>query len=244
MMPPINLIQPIFNRKSISMTGLSHKHSTTLRRCIAPVGVASLLSLTGGWIVTQAIAPAPVHAYTGRLNVMLDVQPGESYQTLVRRAEAVARAAAQRHFDRDILITDVSIIITAQNLSRISPILTLEATRNQWRSLPDPRRWSTYYNNSKRLLGMDQAPTTTTATTPTVSSPATTIPSSPRGNSAPVVPPITAPIPLTPSAAPTQIPAGTTGASPTAPTDTAPTTQPTDRPILPDRIPTPGDIGK
>ena len=37
----------------------------------------------------QAIAPPAVHAYTGTVNVTIDVQPSETYATLVRRAEAI-----------------------------------------------------------------------------------------------------------------------------------------------------------
>ncbi len=109
----------------------------------------------------QAIVPAAVQAYTSRVEVSLDVQPGESYDALIRRAEVVARAAAQRSFDRDILITDVLIMVTAQNEASVAPILTLEATRTQWRSIPDAHRWATYYRSSKSLLGLDGAPSST-----------------------------------------------------------------------------------
>jgi len=46
------------------------------------------LSLRMGLNV-QAIAPAAAYAYTGTVNVTIDVQPTETYDTLVRRAEAI-----------------------------------------------------------------------------------------------------------------------------------------------------------
>jgi len=105
--------------------------------------------------VSDAIAPKIAQAYTSRVNVILERQPNESYDTLVRRAEAVARAAAQRSFDNDILATEAEIIITGQHIGLSAPILTLTVSRENWRSRPDARRWSTYYPNSKQLLRID-----------------------------------------------------------------------------------------
>ncbi len=129
-----------------------------LRQKTASMGCAIILSLTGGWWLMGAIAPPAVHAYTGRLAVSLEVQPEETFEALTRRAEAVARAAAQRSFDRDILVTNVHIVISAEHLSRIVPILSLEVTRTQWSKLPDTRRWATYYSNAKNLLGFTPQP--------------------------------------------------------------------------------------
>lgn len=201
-----------------------------LSRKMTPVGVAALLSLTGGWVGMGAIAPAPVQAYTGRLTITLSTQPGESFEALLRRAEAVARAGAQRSFDRDILVTDVLIIVSAEHLSRISPILALEATRTQWSRFPDTRRWATYFKNAKTLLGFTPSPSTT-ATAPAPAPPAVT-PSQP----APGAPDGGPAQPLTP----TQPATDETGGSTELPLDNPPETIPTGRPqILPDRIPSP-----
>jgi hypothetical protein len=239
-------IQTIFSRSRISMA---------LRQCLnrwqrqtAPTGLAFLLTLTGGGLVTQAIAPAVVQAYTSRVEVALDVAPGESYEALIRRAEVVARAAAQRSFDRDILITDVLVLVSAQNESNIAPILSLEATRTQWRSLPDPRRWANYYRSSRRLLGMDRVPSST-ATSPVAPPAPTTVTPGPANSSPTSIPgqPAQPPAPL-PSNSPYQRPSNGPGAAPTGGTggtgDATGTPQPARTPILPDRIQTPAGIGK
>lgn len=192
---------------------------------VAPTGLAVLLGLTGGWL-GQAIAPSAAHAYTSTVNVTIDVQPSETYDTLVRRAEAIARAATQRSFDRDILVTDVSIVIIAQGASATVPVLSLTTTRPQWRSQPDPRRWATYYSTAKALLRLNSTPSATTASpTVTTAAPAAIQPSPQPRATAPGTP-----------TAPADSPVGGTGSSQSSPT--APT------PILPQRIPTPGNIGK
>ena len=123
---------------------------------IASYGLAACLGLVGSiCLVSLDFAPMIAQAYTSRVNVILERQPNESYDTLVRRAEAVARAAAQRSFDNDILATEAEIIITGQHIGLSAPILTLTVSRENWRSRPDARRWSTYYPNSKQLLRID-----------------------------------------------------------------------------------------
>ena len=71
---------------------------------------------------------------------------------MLRRAEAAARATTQRSFDQDILVTEVSVIISAQNRGSTAPILSLEVSRPQWRISPDPQIWTTYFKTARDLL--------------------------------------------------------------------------------------------
>jgi hypothetical protein len=101
---------------------------------------------------TQAIAPQRATAYIARVDLTIDRLSGETYQNIVHRAESIARTSAQRSFDQDILVTDVSIIVSAQNLGDIVPVLALKVSRTQWKKLPDPRRWATYLTTAQTLL--------------------------------------------------------------------------------------------
>ncbi len=120
---------------------------------VTSLSLMGVLGLTSIGLLTDAIAPQAVHAYVSRVDVMLDVQPGESFEAFLSRAEGVARAAVQRSFNRDILITEVYAIVSAQKDGSSSPVLSVQVSRNQWRNFPDPRRWATYYDNAKFLLG-------------------------------------------------------------------------------------------
>ena len=112
------------------------------------------------WLVREAIAPQSVQAYTARVDLAIDSLPEENYETILRRAEAAARAAAQRSFDQDILVTDVSVIVSAQNYGAIAPVLTLEVSRLQWRNRPDPQVWATYFKTARSLLFFGRNSTT------------------------------------------------------------------------------------
>ncbi|MCP6759059.1 MAG: hypothetical protein NHB32_09895 [Fischerella sp. CENA71] len=127
--------------------------------------VVLLGTATPIWLATSAIAPQIVRAYTARVDLSIDRLPEENYETLLQRAEAAARAAAQRSFDQDILVTDVSIFISVQNNGAIAPVLELAVTRPQWRNRPDPRRWAKYFKAARSLLYFGENSTNPTATT-------------------------------------------------------------------------------
>jgi len=124
---------------------------------ITSVSLWAVLGLSGiSWLTTAAIAPQTAQAYTAKVNVSLNRQLGESYESFLRRAEAVARAAAQRSFDGDILVTEVAVTIIGENNGAIAPLLSLEVSRQSWRSRPDPQRWARYFPNTESLLGFNR----------------------------------------------------------------------------------------
>jgi hypothetical protein len=149
---------------------VTHLCKSITQKQVASLSLLTVLSLTGiSWVLGVVVAPQSAQAYTSAVNVSLSRQPGESYQSFVRRAEAVARAAAQRSFDQDILVTEVAVTITGQNDGAIAPILLLEVTRQSWRSRPDPQRWATYFPDTQSLLRFNQttAAETSDEATPT-----------------------------------------------------------------------------
>lgn len=164
-------------------------------------GLAIVLGLGGGLgMIENAIVPQIVQAYEARVDVGLDRLPNESYQTMVQRAEQVARAAAQRSFDRDILTSQVSVIVIGRNQGAEAPILTLDVSRAEWRNRPDTRRWATYYRTSPSLLGFDgSAQTVFTPPIQNVPAPVPVAPTrtpavAPSAPQSPVPPAVTPPV--------------------------------------------------
>ncbi|HYW21732.1 MAG TPA: hypothetical protein VE956_20985 [Nodularia sp. (in: cyanobacteria)] len=129
--------------------------------------IVLLFSPISLWILTEAIAPQVVRAYTARVDLKIDRMADESYESILRRAEAVSRAAAQRSFDKDILATDVSVIVTVESYGAIAPVLALEVSRQQWRTRPDPQSWATYFKTARSLLLFDTKPAISNANQPT-----------------------------------------------------------------------------
>ena len=207
---------------------------------IAPITLLTVMGFTGvSWLTTAAITPQKVQAYTANVDVSLNRQTGESFQSFLRRAEAVARAAAQRSFDRDILVTQVLVTVVGQNDGAIVPVLSLAVSRQAWRNRPDPQRWATYFPNTQSLLRFDESETEEAGTQPAVTPPPPPRPGVPvpgrRGPNAQPGTPTIIQIPGTPVQI--QAPPGTPVTTP----PTAPGSAPTPPPASNGSADTPGN---
>lgn len=133
------------------------KFTHQIKRKISIIyGVSVLLLSLPLWITTEIIASQVAQAYTKRVDLLIDRLQDESYENIIQRAELAARAATQRSFDKDILITEVSVMVSAQNRGAIAPIVQLQVSRSQWKQRPDPKLWMTYFKTARTLLSFDQ----------------------------------------------------------------------------------------
>jgi len=107
------------------------------------------------FVSTLSIAGAAI-AERREVDIRLLVNQNEGFTVMTRKAEILARSAAQRAFDSDFLISDVSVKVTAQNPieDKAAIILQLIVSRNEWVSRPDPKIWATYFPMAQRLLGI------------------------------------------------------------------------------------------
>ena len=130
----------------------NRRQSRSWQRSLLSAGLAAILGGTGIWLTEALIAPQASQAYTSRLDLFLTREAGESYDTLLRRGEMAARAGAQRSFDQDLLITDVSVTVVVEGEGVSVPILSLRVDRDQWRVRPETYYWATYYRTAEMLL--------------------------------------------------------------------------------------------
>jgi hypothetical protein len=178
------------------------------------MGLALLMGGTlGTWAAIESTLPRVAQANPYQVAVAIEREAGESYDTLIRRAEAAARVVAQRSFSRDRALNNVAITIMGQSAGAIAPLLSLEVNRTQWSSRPDPRRWATYYLSARALLQLDGSvpvppPAATTAPVPGSQQPAQpgqipaiAVPASPPVVGQPAQTPATTP--TTPTVGPT-----------------------------------------
>lgn len=119
-------------------------------------GITIALLGMGSFILAHSIHPSIVQAYEARLSITIDQEKDESFQTMVKRAEIVARAAIQRSFDADILATEAIVFVNAQRSGLEAPLLSVQISRFQWNQFPDARRWATYYPSTRTLLKLDE----------------------------------------------------------------------------------------
>lgn len=113
------------------------------------------------FLLTSAIATLSTLAIAGgafaerrEVDIRLQVNQDEGFTVMTRKAEILARSAAQRTFDREVLVSDVSVKVTAQNQDQAAIILQLSVSRREWSSRPDPKVWATYFPMTKTLMGL------------------------------------------------------------------------------------------
>ena len=131
---------------------------------VSPTGsMAQPFRKLTNYLLVSAIATLSTLAISGaalaerrEVDIRLLVNQDEGFTVMTRKAEILARSAAQRTFDRDVLISDVSIKVTAQNLNQdqAAIILQLIVSRRDWASRPDPKIWATYFPMAKALIGI------------------------------------------------------------------------------------------
>jgi len=103
--------------------------------------------------ISLAIASAAV-AERREVDIRIPINKDEGFTIMTRKAETLARSAAQRTFDRDVLVSGVSVKVTAENKETASVILQLIVSRSDWASRPDPKVWATYFPMAKALIGL------------------------------------------------------------------------------------------
>ena len=110
-------------------------------------------------VVNLLPSPQSANAYIARQEIRVERLKNESYESFIRRSELVLRAALQRGFDRDVVMSSMVIFIIGQHQGMEAPVMSVEVSRLQWQSRPDARVWATYYRMSQTLLGFGYAST-------------------------------------------------------------------------------------
>ncbi len=124
------------------------------KKWIAALAVS--LGLAGGlWFTTEARIPQIAHAETVSVGLAIERRNNETYENLLSRAEALAKAAAKESFDQNQEATDVSITVVARHQGAIAPVVSLKVSRAQWLS-PAAERGITHFNQARSLLRFDE----------------------------------------------------------------------------------------
>ncbi|MBW4640183.1 MAG: hypothetical protein KME05_18530 [Gloeocapsa sp. UFS-A4-WI-NPMV-4B04] len=121
-------------------------------------------------VTNKTTPPQIANTETVLLNISITSQPNETYETLVSRAEEAVLAAVEENFDQNKKMSNVTVMVMAENYGSTAPVLSLEVSRSQWHKSPDIQRWGTYFTSARSLLGFNSEVATTISTTPTTNS--------------------------------------------------------------------------
>ncbi|MBW4623619.1 MAG: hypothetical protein KME17_30200 [Cyanosarcina radialis HA8281-LM2] len=164
----------------------------------------------------EGIPPSVGQSGSTQIRIAINRRRNESYRSMIDRAEAASKTAAQRQFRQNGVLTDIGVMVVGRNEGLVAPILYLKVSRQNWQTNPSVTRWSTYFPSAEYLLGFKAAPPTPEPTAPI----------------APTIPPEAAPPPTEAQPQPTPLAPGLAppppGATPTniPGLESTPTTQP------------------
>lgn len=143
------------------------------RRVIQKTPIATLLTslglASGLWFAGTAQIPQIAQAQTVS-NITIERQPNETYESLVKRAEAAAKAAVANNLAPSRETSNVSITVLAHDRGAIAPVLNLKVSPSEQIN-PNARGQITYFEQARSLLRLEEdVATTTTPATPRVRS--------------------------------------------------------------------------
>jgi len=136
---------------------------TTPSKATNPVSVADAgnnYELEFAAIINKTTAPQTTNPEAASIDLWVTRQLDETYETLLSRAEQAVLATVEENFDQNKKISNVTVMVMAENYGATAPVLSLEVSRNQWRKSPNIQRWGTYLMSARSLLGFNNVATT------------------------------------------------------------------------------------
>ncbi len=164
-------------RQAISLSYVLIQHRSAVQKTWVATLLTSLGLASSLWFAQTAHIPQIAQAQTVN-NITIERQPNETYESLVKRAEAAARAAVTNNLAPSRGATDdVSITVVAHDRGAIAPVLNLKVSRSDQFS-PNAGGEITYFQQARSLLRLEEdLATTTSPATPRVRSRNTNRPS-------------------------------------------------------------------
>ena len=152
------------------------RQAWTIPKLFSLSGLVSLSLGCGGWftVVTVALVDSPVAiAQISQIPLTLSREPDETYPSFVQRATNLVATRLKNDFTKNSSLNQLRLVVIGQNNGNIAPVLSVNMSRQQWRSNPNPQPLINYFPDSELLLGFDApVPATATTSTPAPMSPA------------------------------------------------------------------------
>jgi hypothetical protein len=158
------------------------------------------LSLGCGWLSLDFINSPVAIAQISQIPLTLSREPDETYPSFVQRATTLVASRFKNDFSKNSSLNELRIVVIGQNNGNIAPVLSVNMSRQQWRSNPNPQPLINYFPDSQFLLGFDApVPATATTSTPAPTTPPAETPSPTQSPPANVSPNNNPPLPATTS---------------------------------------------
>ena len=90
-------------------------------------------------------------------NLILNSEGSETFETLLRQAQDLAKKSIEQEFAQNPDATEISILVLGEHQGQIVPLLRAKVPRSGWQQDSRMYRWTQYFtSNSRILLGFNQ----------------------------------------------------------------------------------------
>ena len=96
------------------------------------------LSLGCGWLSLDLINSPVAIAQISQIPLTLSREPDETYPSFVQRATTLVATRLKNDFSKNSSLNELRIVVIGQNNGNIAPVLSVNMSRQQWRSNPNP----------------------------------------------------------------------------------------------------------
>lgn len=144
------------NHQAPKKTQCGYKNWAKYQQVVIKIShIAVLGGLLGtASVVTEANAQTTVTTNVARVNLAVNRQAEETYESLLSRAQSVAMSALKQRFHQDRHTPAVSVIIVGQHQGAIAPVLSIEVDRKQWQKAQTKDQIK-FFATARQLLGFD-----------------------------------------------------------------------------------------
>ncbi len=110
---------------------------------------SSILALSN-ILATISIASAEIKEQS----FTLQARENQSFEILIQQAVDLTKNSVEQEFQANPELTEISIIVLAENNGQIVPMTRSKVSRSQWERDSRIDRWTGYFGNSRMLLGL------------------------------------------------------------------------------------------
>ncbi|NET06983.1 MAG: hypothetical protein F6K16_20240 [Symploca sp. SIO2B6] len=121
--------------------------------------IPSILSI----VMTWGIYTMPALAQVRQIDLIINSNSSQTFESLIKRAENVAKTSIDQEFVENSNVREVTVTILGERNGQMVPILMMKVSRFDWQAEPSIQQWVRYLGDSEILLGFKEPPVSESA---------------------------------------------------------------------------------
>ncbi|NEP00768.1 MAG: hypothetical protein F6K58_19305 [Symploca sp. SIO2E9] len=107
-------------------------------------------------VMTWGIYAMPALAQIRQIDLIINSNSSQTFESLIKRAENVAKTSIDQEFLENSSVREVTVTILGERNGQMVPILMVKVSRSDWQGEPSIQQWVRYLGDSEVLLGFKE----------------------------------------------------------------------------------------